>query len=135
MILRDIMLQHLKNETDGDSKRYSFPAPGPLKTVFKEIGTYKYNPRPASAKNFSPRPKSGNRYRCSSGGKRRYTFPAPVPRKTVFKHIGKYKYSPRPQTPKNLNPRPKSSNRYECTGVRKDSFKKIFFQIAIPGYY
>ena len=67
-----------------------------------------YRPRPTSAKNLKPRPKSGARYA------RRYKYP--TSKKSVFKNIRCYKYEPRPTTPKNYLPRPKSGPRYVYTG-------------------
>ena len=40
--------------------RYKYPAV--KKSVFKNIGCYKYQPRPVTPKNYNPRPKSSNRY-------------------------------------------------------------------------
>ena len=67
-----------------------------------------YRPRPTSAKNLKPRPKSGARYA------RRYKYP--TSKKSVFKNIRCYKYEARPATPKDYFPRPKSSNRYVFAG-------------------
>ena len=86
---------------------------GPVKSVFKPKERYFYKTRPATPKNFKPRPKSGKRY------KKRYSYPTPGPRKTVFKYIGCYKYQPRPASPKNFCPRPKSGNRYECLMAKR----------------
>ena len=42
--------------------RYVFPAP--KKSVFKKKRHYKYNPRPASPKNYAPKTKKADRYVC-----------------------------------------------------------------------
>ena len=51
-----------KNTTKAEGIRYVFPAP--KKSVFKKYSHYKYNPRPASPKNYSPKAKAANRYVC-----------------------------------------------------------------------
>ena len=51
-----------KNTTNAEGIRYVFPAP--KKSVFKKYSHYKYNPRPASPKNYSPKAKAANRYVC-----------------------------------------------------------------------
>ena len=51
-----------KNTTKAEGIRYVFPAP--KKSVFKKYSHYKYNPRPASPKNYSPKAKVANRYVC-----------------------------------------------------------------------
>ena len=51
-----------KNTKNAEGIRYVFPAP--KKSVFKKYSHYKYNPRPASPKNYSPKAKVANRYVC-----------------------------------------------------------------------
>ena len=99
-------------KTSSRSTRYVFPSP--RKSVFKKYGHYKYTPRPASPKDFSPKPKMVNRYVFHLKRSTRYVFPSPTPRKSVFKKYGHYKYTPRPASPKDFSPKPKEVNRYAC---------------------
>ena len=90
-------------KTSSRSTRYVFPSP--RKSVFKKYGHYKYTPRPASPKDFSPKPKMVNRYVFHLKRSTRYVFPSPTPRKSVFKRYGHYKYTPRPASPKDFSPK------------------------------
>ena len=50
----------MRKVTEPGDGRYKYPAK--KKSVFKTIICYKYQPRPATPKNYFPRPKSSNRY-------------------------------------------------------------------------
>ena len=69
------------------ARRYKYPAA--RKTVFKNIRCYKYEARPATPKDYFPRPKSSNRY-VFAGRPVIIAGPNPYQKRSVFKPAERY---------------------------------------------
>ena len=124
------------------ARRYKYPAA--RKTVFKNIRCYKYEARPATPKDYFPRPKSSNRY-VFAGRPVIIAGPNPYQKRSVFKPAERYvckSRETRVPTERTSNDKKQifrfgvsiylwEKSRPECPTVAKYSFFKVLIWFFI----